>query len=87
MLDDLKEYFLRYIVLVIGLWTGFFFFFHFSFDKTLQIMVGILLAVFYSIWGIVHHIWEKDLTAKIVLEYLLVSGIAVVILIGLLLRT
>jgi len=87
MLDDLKEYFFQYIILIIGLWIGFYFFFHFSFDKTLQIMVGILLAIFYSVWGIFHHIWEKDLTFKVVVEYVLVSAVAVAILVGLLLRT
>ena len=87
MLDDLKEYFFQYIILVVGLWIGFYFFFHFSFDKSLQIMIGILLAIFYSVWGIFHHVWEKDLTVKVVLEYLLVSGVAIVILVSLLIRS
>jgi len=32
-------------------------------------------------------VWEKDLTVKVVLEYLLVSGVAIVILVSLLIRS
>ncbi len=54
----------------------------FSADKSLQLLVLILTALFYILWGIIHHHLHHDLTAKIVVEYVLMGalGISVVFL-------
>lgn len=44
------------------------------------------LCTFYFLWGISHHIIEKDLHIKIIMEYFLVSVIACFILLSLLWR-
>ena len=44
------------------------------------------LCVFYFLWGLLHHLLEKDLHIKIVLEYLLVASIACLILLSIIWR-
>lgn len=50
-------------------------------NKSMQIVVGIFLAVLYAAWGIIHHVMTGDLHPKIVVEYLLVACIAVTLII------
>lgn len=49
-------------------------------NMTLQFAVGVITAVAYVIWGIMHHMQKGDLHTRIVLEYVLVACIAVVLL-------
>lgn len=44
------------------------------------------LCIFYFIWGVTHHIVEKDLHIKIILEYLFVALVASALLLSLLWR-
>ena len=44
------------------------------------------LCLFYFLWGIVHHLWEKDLRLQIVVEYFLVASIACLLLLSLIWR-
>ncbi len=46
-----------------------------SSDKHLQMVIVILTALFYVIWGILHHLINHDLTAKIVVEYILIGSL------------
>lgn len=39
----------------------------------LQIMVVLLTIFFYIIWGIVHHLINHELTARIMIEYILIG--------------
>ncbi len=45
-----------------------------------QMIVGILAALSYVAWGIIHHMLEKDLHTKIVVEYVLMGAIAIALL-------
>lgn len=49
-------------------------------NKELQISTVILMAVFYIVWAIIHHIVDHDMSAKVMLEYILIGmvGIAIV---------
>jgi len=49
-------------------------------DKTMQMLVGILLSVLYVAWGMIHHAMQGNLYPKIVIEYLLVGAIAVTVI-------
>ena len=49
-------------------------------DRMLQMATGIIIAVAYVLWGIIHHVLIGDLHRKIVIEYLLIGSIAIVIL-------
>lgn len=49
-------------------------------DRTLQFAVGTVTSIAYVFWGIVHHILEKDIHGNLVVEYVLMAGVAIVIL-------
>lgn len=53
----------------------------FSADKNMQLLVMIITAISYVIYGLLHHKLEHDVTIKIVLEYILVAGIAIALFI------
>ena len=44
-----------------------------SSNKTFQIGVVIVTTFFYVLWGIMHHLLNHDLHAKIVIEYILIG--------------
>jgi len=46
-------------------------------NKDLQITIFILTAIFYVIWGILHHLLNHDLTSKIVIEYVLIGALGI----------
>ena len=46
-------------------------------DKSSQLLVLILTALFYILWGIIHHHLHHDLTAKIVVEYVLMGALGI----------
>lgn len=49
-------------------------------NHTSQLIVGVLTAVSYVAWGIIHHMLQKDLHTKIVVEYVLMGAIAIALL-------
>jgi len=53
-------------------------------NVTLQLLVGLVTALGYIFWGIIHHVIQKDLHHKIVLEYVLIGIIVVVLLVTIL---
>jgi hypothetical protein len=53
-------------------------------NTSLQLLVGIVTAVAYVLWGFIHHAMRKDLHQKIVVEYLLIGAIAIVLLVTML---
>lgn len=77
----MKIHNLHYLVLCIILATGALLFFLGSGQPPLQLAVGILTAVSYVAWGIIHHVLSGDLHTKIVLEYMLIGGIAIVLIV------
>lgn len=46
-------------------------------QKQMQIAIVVLIAVFYVVWGIVHHIAEHSFSIKIVLEYIAIAVLGV----------
>lgn len=55
-------------------------FFSFRNYPMVQLLVGIVTALSYVIWGIVHHFVDKDLNVKVIIEYLAVAIFAIIIL-------
>lgn len=49
-------------------------------NPTLQFTIGVTTSVAYVFWGIIHHALNGDLHAKIVIEYILIGGIAIALL-------
>ena len=71
------EYF---VTLLAILSIGSFFIFLASPNKDLQFLLIFLMTSFYVIFGIIHHLVNHDISASIVLEYLLIGGLGVSIL-------
>lgn len=63
------------IILVIG--VGMFYMTRGS--PALQVAVAIITSLAYVAWGIIHHAIQGDLHAKVVIEYMLIGGIAIVL--------
>lgn len=76
----MKIHQVHYFVLCTILTIGALMFFVASGQPRLQEAVGLLTAVSYVAWGIIHHALSGDLHAKIVLEYMLIGGIAIVLI-------
>lgn len=46
-------------------------------QKSLQVGVVILIALFYVIWGVVHHAIEHSFSIKIMLEYVSIALLSI----------
>lgn len=46
-------------------------------EPNLKFIAVFLTAFLYAFWGIVHHIAHHDVSLKIVLEYILVGGLGI----------
>lgn len=76
----MKVHLFHFIVLLLILALGFGMFFVASGDTALQLVIGIVTSAAYVAWGIVHHALQGDLHRKVVVEYIIVGGIAVTLL-------
>ncbi|MFW6110399.1 MAG: hypothetical protein ACOC6Q_03190 [Patescibacteria group bacterium] len=45
--------------------------------KQLPVVIGI--SIFYTVWGAVHHILEDEFDFEVLLDYLLISGLVIVL--------
>lgn len=71
---------LNAIVLFFILAGGTMMFWYAKGNTGLQLTIGVMTAVAYVLWGLVHHALAGNLHRKIVLEYVLVGLIAIVVL-------
>lgn len=53
------------------------FIFYFRTVPQYLLFATLAFALLYMIWGILHHVRTRSLTAKVVLEYFLVAGLAI----------
>ncbi|MBI4096411.1 MAG: hypothetical protein HY425_01710 [Candidatus Levybacteria bacterium] len=79
MLKAISQHVFYYTSLIIILSLSFVLAYSSS-DKTFQIGVVIVTTFFYVLWGILHHLINHDLHAKIVIEYILIGvfGLALI---------
>ena len=68
-----KEHVFHYAALILLLSAGVVGISIVTANRDFQMMIVVLTTFFYVLWGIVHHLFHHDLTAKIVIEYILVS--------------
>lgn len=80
----MKQSVIHFLVLIAILAAGVFTFIYVRPNTTIQLLVGIITAVAYVLWGLIHHAIQKDLHQKIVVEYLLIGAIAIVLLVTML---
>lgn len=82
-MKDWKNYLLLGGILIIG----FGFYWLFNFNREIQIWITVALGAAYVLWGIIYHAQRGELYFRVVLEYLLVAGLACLLVIYLLLRS
>jgi len=79
LIDEVKEHWWGYLVLILGLLGGLVAFILFSGQAQKRNLAVLFLTVFYFLWGIIHHTLKKDLHFKVILEYLLISLLGLVV--------
>lgn len=82
MIRHAVDYFLLLIIISFGLGG----LFYFRFDFAAQVAAISIMAIFYVLWGVLHHFHDKNLSGKVVMEYVAMSALASFILIIFLLR-
>lgn len=70
---------LFYIALFAALASAGWLFFAFQGQRSYQLFVVTGMAVFYMVWGILHHILEDEFDFEVLLDYLLIAGLVVVL--------
>lgn len=80
----MKQSLYHFLVLIAILAAGIFTFIGVRPNTTLQLFIGIMTAVAYVLWGLIHHAVKKDLHERIMIEYLLIGTIAIVLLVTML---
>lgn len=49
-------------------------------NKQLQMLIFVIMAIFYVIWGVLHHFINHELSNKIVVEYILIATLGVAVM-------
>lgn len=86
MIANFKKHLTHYLFLIAILVVGFGSFFLVNYDKIMQAGVLMLVSVSYFFWGMIHHFLEDDLHPRIVVEYLVISALAFLVLYSLIQR-
>lgn len=78
----LFEYFI--LALCVGIWLWAFI----VVEHNRAARMGLVISLFalYVIWGIIHHLLDRDLTTKIIIEYAAIAALASGVLAGLILQ-
>jgi hypothetical protein len=80
MSKKINEHVLYYISLIAIFALGVILIFSAAPNKQLQMLIFVIMAVFYVIWGILHHLINHELSSKIVVEYMLIATLGVAIM-------
>ncbi len=76
----MKKHIWYYLSFLIVIFLGLFLLTHSHGNKQLQVSFIILIAFFYITFGVVHHVKHHSITAKIVLEYVMVAALGIAII-------
>lgn len=76
----MKKHVLYYISLATLLCIGFGLPVFFAGQKNIQLMILILTAFLYTVWGVSHHVIHHSFSIKIMLEYIAIAILGVSIL-------
>ena len=86
----MKKFFkhLSHSLLLVGiLMAGFIGLILFSYDKNAQVLISVLTASGYVIWGVIHHTHNRDFHWEILMEYLAVAILGLTIIFTLIIRS
>lgn len=74
-----KGHLLYYSLLVLALFSGLILIYSFSSNKQIQMLIVVGLSFLYLLIGIIHHLINHDLVAKIVIEYVLIAALGIAV--------
>ncbi len=77
----MKGHIVHYIVLFLILSGGAGVFVVSQGNTAIQLLIGIATSLAYMAWGIIHHVMIGDMHRKVVIEYVVISTIAIVLLV------
>ena len=80
LLKEIEDHLFQYLLLVTG---SVFFLLLLGLSKEnrlIQFLTLTLFTTFYILWGIIHHLLEKTLHLKVVVEYIMIGAIALFLL-------
>ncbi len=78
LLENIRNHLPRTIIFCLLIAMGLTFFFAFSHDQTIRMVMLGIVTLSYITWGLVHHHIKKDLTWIIAFEYITVASFAAV---------
>lgn len=79
MLNTMKKQSVYYLLLGIVLLSGFLLFISFTESPQLQMVTVILTSFFYVGFALFQHYLTRDLTVKVVIEYVLIAALGITI--------
>ncbi len=80
MFKKINEHAAYYISLIAIFALGIFLMSSAAPKKQLQMQIFVIMAFFYVVWGVLHHFINHELSAKIVVEYILIGTLGVAIM-------
>ena len=80
MFKKINEHVAYYVSLIIIFALGIFLMSSAAPNKQLQMLIFVIMAFFYVVWGVMHHFINHELSAKIVVEYILIGILGVAIM-------
>lgn len=80
MFKKINEHVAYYISLIAIFALGIFLISSVTPNKQLQMLIFVIMAFFYVIWGVLHHFINHELSSKIVVEYVLIGTLGVAIM-------
>ena len=80
MISKLYKHSGYYLSLIAILTLGFLLAYTNHSNRSFQIGVVIATTFFYVLWGIIHHLLNHDLNAKIVIEYILIGAFGLTVI-------
>ncbi|MDQ3099545.1 MAG: hypothetical protein M3Q44_07425 [bacterium] len=84
VIENARKHLGHTILFILFLILGITLFLAFAHDPRMRLILLAIVSVAYAVWSIVHHYMRKDLSWGIVIEYSIVSLIAILWVISLL---
>lgn len=79
MINDLTRHKMAYSFLAVASGAYLIFVYRYQTNPRLLLLGTIVFSFVYFLWGVLHHLFERTCSGKIVLEYFLVAALALVI--------
>ena len=86
MIKKTAKHLLHYLPLIGVLLAGSFAFWFFSYNRAFQIVIAVVMAVSYVLWGVIHHMLHKDLHLSTVVEYVVIASLGLIIIFSVIFR-